>query len=233
MTQNQLKFFQLQEDKRHNVEAESVARAQLAESNRHNVVLEDETKRNNQAQEAIQQQANVINSNHYSRMDAEASRHNLATESIQKQQADTQAKQATEAARHNVAVEKEAKRHNTETESVSRYTMVSDRIKANASETSADASVITANAKMKDAMTNEAKAEASRISAISNVTYQNNAIANQFRQNQIQSFNALVNQQNLDRYYLLDSIKTGTQGFKDVTAGLGNVVSPLMRVWSK
>lgn len=233
MTQNQLKYFQIQEDKRHNVEAETAARAQLAESNRHNVALEDETKRNNQAQEAIQQQANVINSNHLSRLDAETARHNVASENIQRQQADTQARQVAEAARHNLATEKEATRHNVETERVSNYTMVSDRIKAYANDKSADAAVITANARMKDAATNEAKAETSRMEAMNNIVFQRNSNANQLMQSKIQAFNALVNQQNLDRYYLLDSLKTGTQSFKDVTAGIGNVVSPLMRVWAK
>lgn len=91
MTQNQIRYWELQESKRHNAATEAeTARANKvaeAETNRSNLARERETNRTNLANESLKSDSNIINwfgaqttRQHYSAMDAETNRHNLVTE---------------------------------------------------------------------------------------------------------------------------------------------------------
>lgn len=100
MTQNQIKYQQLQEDKRSNLvneaETERSHRANEAETNRSNVARETETHRSNVANEQLT-----------AARDAETKRSNLARE--------------LETNRHNVATEYETHRSNTANETLKKY----------------------------------------------------------------------------------------------------------------
>lgn len=91
MTTNQINYWNLQENKRHNVVTEG-------ETNRHNVATETETNRHNLATEAVD--LGKLN---------ESIRHNQRTEQIS-------AATLAETNRHNVVSEGEANRHNVQTE---------------------------------------------------------------------------------------------------------------------
>lgn len=128
MTQNQINYWKLQEDSRHNVATEGetnrhnvvteqVDLGTLAESGRHNRATEAETARTNRANEAIRTQANQIDLGKL----AESSRHNQATEGL------TARQNAINAARQS-----EDARHNRVAESNQSYSAVSERIRANA-----------------------------------------------------------------------------------------------------
>lgn len=91
MTQNQIRYWELQESKRHNsaTEAETARanRVTETETNRANLARERETNRTNLANESLKSEGNLINwfgaqttRQHYSAMDAETNRHNIVTE---------------------------------------------------------------------------------------------------------------------------------------------------------
>lgn len=73
MTQNQIAYWSLQEEKRHNS-------AQEAENKRANLAKEHEANRTNVANENIKREQNAINSSHYFNVDSETRRANLAKE---------------------------------------------------------------------------------------------------------------------------------------------------------
>lgn len=121
MTQNQINYWKLQEDSRHNQASET-------ETNRHNVQQEGidlsalaETSRHNRAGEAETQRHNVA-------AEGETARHNRSTEGID-------LGRLTETARHNVASENidlgqlsESSRHNQAAEALSRYQNQTNRL---------------------------------------------------------------------------------------------------------
>lgn len=80
MTQNQIRYQEHLEAKRHNLEMERLTGEKQVEENRHNVVVEGETERSNRSNEDIRRATNFINDQHYRRMDAETQRSNLARE---------------------------------------------------------------------------------------------------------------------------------------------------------
>lgn len=97
MTQNQIRYWELQETKRSNSAKET-------ETNRANVAREGETHRANVANETETNRSNVAR-------EKETNRHNLATEGIDLGKLE-------ETKRHNVSTEGETKRHNVATESI-------------------------------------------------------------------------------------------------------------------
>lgn len=121
MTGNQIAYWNYAENRRHNLEAESLGRANLSEQGRHNLATEGltsrqialgygqlaETRRANQARELLQSQAN-----------AEIARSNLARE--------------TETNRSNVAKENETHRSNVKLENFKYDQLNSDIAKFNA-----------------------------------------------------------------------------------------------------
>lgn len=148
MTRNQIEYWKLVEDKRHNQETER-------ENNRSNVARESENTRTNVANESIKRQANLINQQHFGRSDQETNRHNIAMEQLQDQAnqaqrekvilgyAQTQANRdiaamqtalgygnLSELTRSNMAREQENTRHNTESEYVQNRNVSVDRINA-------------------------------------------------------------------------------------------------------
>nr|AVX53642.1 putative ORF1 [Marmot picobirnavirus] len=144
MTQNQIRFAELQELKRHNLKTEGQTDVSLKETGRHNVALESETNRHNIQTEGIQTTTNVINAQHYAATDAELVRHNQSTES--------------ETQRHNVVLEQETNRHNITTESTDRFKAKTDADirKASLSETTRH-NVGEENTKVFDSVSNSAQ----------------------------------------------------------------------------
>lgn len=91
MTQNQIRYWELQEAKRHNASTEAETarnnRTVEAETNRANLAKEAENYRTNLANENIRSENNLINwygaqttRQHYQNMDAETNRHNIVSE---------------------------------------------------------------------------------------------------------------------------------------------------------
>lgn len=101
----------LEETKRHNVASENFNLSSLAETTRHNKATETETQRHNIAGEKEVQRHNVATEQFNLSALAETSRHNKASEGLQ-------AQANTEAARHNVAVESETYRSNVFSENI-------------------------------------------------------------------------------------------------------------------
>lgn len=133
MTHNQIEYYKLQEDirhnqagegetNRHNVETEKYNISTLNESIRHNRVGENETIRHNQAVERETNRTNVANEGIKAATLNETIRNNKATlqESTRSHKANEQLQRDTinESIRHNKQVEDETNRHNTETEDV-------------------------------------------------------------------------------------------------------------------
>lgn len=134
MTQNQIKYLELQESKRSNLEKERQGRETISESqrhnrsvegetNRHNLITENqymlslvETSRSNRANEdiarernSISREANLINDRHYTRSDANAAYATYVQDQhYQRSDAET--------ARSNRAKESELNRHNLRSE---------------------------------------------------------------------------------------------------------------------
>nr|AVX53784.1 putative ORF1 [Marmot picobirnavirus] len=80
MTQNQIRWQEHLENKRHNVEMEKQGSRSQDEIERHQRVVESETARSNLANEDLKRQGNVINDMHFMRSDAEMQRSNIAKE---------------------------------------------------------------------------------------------------------------------------------------------------------
>lgn len=80
MTQNQIRYQEHLETRRHNQEMERLTGESQSETARHNRAYEEETSRTNQANEDIRRQTNVINDAHYLRQDAESVRHDMTVE---------------------------------------------------------------------------------------------------------------------------------------------------------
>lgn len=150
LTGNQINYWRLQEDKRHNVTTET-------ETNRHNVRTEDETERHNRTTEGIDisklnetKRHNLATEGIEGGKLSESIRHNKATEGIQWYGAQEQSRhnmageqidigRLSEDTRHNIAGEDisklnlgynysylgEQNRHNQATESIDRYQAVS------------------------------------------------------------------------------------------------------------
>lgn len=133
MTHNQIEYYKLQEDirhnqagegetNRHNVETEKYNISTLNESIRHNRVGESETIRHNQAVERETNRTNVANENIKAATLNETIRNNKATlqEATRSHKANEQLQRDTidESIRHNKETEGESKRHNKETEDV-------------------------------------------------------------------------------------------------------------------
>ena len=105
MTQNQIAYWRLQEEKRSNLASEG-------ETSRHNMTTEKETERSNRVQQGETKRHNLSTESQAWLNYSESQRSNRANESIKR---DTLA----ESARHNVATESELSRHNLATESES------------------------------------------------------------------------------------------------------------------
>lgn len=140
MTRNQIAFWNLQElkrsnvasleeQRRHNVEGEQIARANYTESVRHNQMSEQqaadnlaELARSNRTSESIRSEQNAV----AYQQALEIARHNRNYEILQ-------ASQVTESVRHNVAQEQELQRSNLVQESLSternRLTDVQNKIR--------------------------------------------------------------------------------------------------------
>lgn len=105
MTRNQIEYWNLQENKRHNVTTE-------AETGRHNLATEQETGRHNRATEGIDLgklnesiRHNKMTENISLSSLAETQRHNIATEGLTGMNINLGYSQLAEAQRHNTAVE--------------------------------------------------------------------------------------------------------------------------------
>lgn len=83
MTANQIAYRNYQEQVRSHMASENIARSELEEKRRSNLVSEAETYRSNLANEGIKQQQNTINQQHYERMDKETVRHDVQQEKVQ------------------------------------------------------------------------------------------------------------------------------------------------------
>lgn len=130
MTDQELRFRELQETRRHNQAMEQLQGDTLVETHRTNV-----------ENEGIKKESNVITNAHYIRSDAENVRHNTATEDIQrtgveenirhnKEDERIQDARNAEVRRHNIADERiqsvrntENIRHNQVTEAISAYNL--------------------------------------------------------------------------------------------------------------
>lgn len=102
MTQNQIAYWKLQEEKRSNLASEG-------ETSRHNIATESETERSNRVQQGEAKRHNLSTEKQAWLNYSEAQRSNRANESIKKDS-------LAESARHNVATESETVRHNVESE---------------------------------------------------------------------------------------------------------------------
>lgn len=124
MTQNQIRFQEHLETKRHNEAMEIQAGKSHEEVVRHNYVTEAEQNRTNVSNEDIKRVANAINANHYANSDAEQRRHNIAYES--------------ESYRHNVEQEGETHRANVINENVALRNALSNAEKSRSYTTRAE-----------------------------------------------------------------------------------------------
>lgn len=80
MTANQIAYWRLQEDKRHNLAQEGISGDTLSETKRSNIAKEAETNRSNLAKEMELNRANVTNEMLKAESQAENKRSNLAKE---------------------------------------------------------------------------------------------------------------------------------------------------------
>lgn len=97
MTANQINYWALQEEKRHNSEQETFQREANRETKRSNLSREAEQARTNLANEQIREAGNAINLQHYERLDAETLRSHQQSESLSLAQLESAyAQQATQ-----------------------------------------------------------------------------------------------------------------------------------------
>lgn len=122
MTKNQIDYWSLQENKRHNLEQEALGRGTLDESKRHNLQTEGqavneltERHRHNLVGESVDI-GNLQESQRHNRsVEQETNRHNVTVENETHR---SNVANETETNRHNVATEHETNRHNVVTEGI-------------------------------------------------------------------------------------------------------------------
>lgn len=112
MTSNQINYQRNVEQARTNRANEGLRGAELAETNRHNVVGENETHRHNVADEGIRTQSNYITAGHYSNQDAIAASRLAQDLQIAQGQLGLGYANLQELARNNAANLAELSRHN-------------------------------------------------------------------------------------------------------------------------
>lgn len=143
MTQNQIAFAKLSEEKRHNIVSEG-------ETGRHN--LADESIR--YSANAIQRAMNDLTGQHYQRMDLETQRHDKASERISNKQIAENRRHSKESEHISRYQSKEQKRHNIATENLDWYNASTNRMNAGSNAQQAAASMRSAEAANKNAYAN-------------------------------------------------------------------------------
>lgn len=142
MTQNQIAWAKVQEEKRHNVISEG-------ETGRHNLAEEQIRYQSN----SIQKEMNTINSHHYVRMDRENQRHNRAEERISNKQIAESRRHSKESEEISWFQSQEQRRHNVATEGVDWANVGVGRMNAAANQMGAEASMSNALSNMMNANT--------------------------------------------------------------------------------
>lgn len=220
MTQNQLAYATLLENKRHNVEGEQHNRNVLAETSRHNV-----------ATEAVQKYSADVNRAHYERLDSETQRHNLANESLE-------SGKLKETQRHNIIneaidygklqVSQEANRIQSYQAQTGRINSYSQGLQAQASLTQASASQSQADTAKFRAQTDQYRAQTEERLATSNIGL------NQIRgEDYYSQIDRREHQSETDTLNAASNLtKAITSGFRDITDGAGNVINLIGKVWS-
>lgn len=228
MTQNQIAFARLHEERRHNQAVESeTARNNMvvsSETNRHNLVTEGQTDRHYTDQARYWDTSNAINQSHYERMDSETQRHNLTTESIS-------AFTASEQQRHNRETESlgwsnlaETSLHNRITESQTWSQLWETASHNAATELIAG---INANIAQQNADSNAIQAAAAQLNSLSNQEkVQSEVDLNKTREQDI--MNQITNR-NINTG--LNVIETGTEGLRDLSQVGSNVVNSITGIF--